>query len=65
MGKKQLIKNHSEYFVTNPGVRDIVETNQKSYRNQAQKLVQHQGIFTKKNSMRSSPPKNSNLYKLT
>lgn len=30
-----MVKNHSEYFVTNPGVKDIVENNKKSFRNYA------------------------------
>lgn len=33
---KTMIKNHSEYFLTNPQVKEIVENNQKAARNKAQ-----------------------------
>jgi hypothetical protein len=45
--KKTLLKNHSEYFITNPNVKDIVENTQKTFRNKAAHLFA-QGILQKK-----------------
>ena len=65
--KNSLTKNHSEYFVTNPHVRELVEITQKSFRNKAAQLLSH-GIMSKKQSINKSPEKNitkSSLYKMT
>ena len=61
--KKSLNKNHSEYFITNPQVREIVENSSKYFRNKASQLVK--GFVSKKASFTKSPDKNvpkNNLY---
>lgn len=63
-----MIKNHSEYFVTNPHVKEIVESSQKSFRNKAAQLLTSQNVVGKKTSIHKSPDKNltkTSLYKMT
>eukprot|EP00347_Sterkiella_histriomuscorum_P022951 403336526 len=65
---KTMIKNHSEYFVTNPNVRELVENSQKSFRNKAAQLLNSQGALAKKSTVNKSPEKSltkTSLYKMT